>query len=131
LKAAVNAAATESKKARDELTTAYESLVKTLTMDKKITEAKAIRLENEAVATASGKERSGNATAQKQNANRDIKKVAYLSDLRERDVVVGWGRLGKQWRSRLSSGQHRRGRAETRKRVVAAPEKRRDFKGDI
>lgn len=51
-KAAVVAAVSECKKAREELTKTYEAVIKSLTIDKKIDEAKAARTEKEAIADA-------------------------------------------------------------------------------
>ena len=51
-KSAVNAAVADYKKAKDELSKAYEAVVTALTMEKKITEARAARTEKEAIADA-------------------------------------------------------------------------------
>ena len=51
-KMAVSAAVVEYKKAKDELSKAYEAVVTALTMEKKITEARAARTEKEAIADA-------------------------------------------------------------------------------
>lgn len=51
-KTAVSAAVADYKKARDEVSKAYEAVVKSLTMEKKIAEAKAVRDENETLKIA-------------------------------------------------------------------------------
>ena len=51
-KTAVSAAVADYKKAKDELSKAYEAVVTALTMEKKITEARAARTEKEAIADA-------------------------------------------------------------------------------
>jgi hypothetical protein len=80
-KAAVNTAAADYKNARDELSKAYEAVVKALTIEKKITEAKAVRDELSTVDTrrADGTEGAG----------------VFLADLQEINVSVGWGGFGK------------------------------------
>jgi hypothetical protein len=58
MRAAVTAAATDYKKAREEIAKAYDSVVKTMTMEKKIAEAKALRDEREdSVMRALGKDK--------------------------------------------------------------------------
>ena len=80
-KTAVIAAAADYKKASDELTKAYEAVVKALTIEKKITEAKAVRDELSTVDTrrADGTEGAG----------------VFLADLQKINVSVGYGVFGK------------------------------------
>ena len=54
-KATVSAAVANYKKAREELTEAYESVMKALTMDKKITDAKSVREELQSLGKAANK----------------------------------------------------------------------------
>jgi len=77
-KTAVRAAAADYNKASDELTKAYEAVVKALTIEKKITDAKAVRDELSTVDTRRA-EGAG----------------VFLADLQEINVSVGWGGFGK------------------------------------
>ena len=93
-KAAVSSAASEYKKAREELTKAYEAVVKALTMDKKIADAKAVRGEWLAMSEAK-KEEATTSTASSiaEKATGELQKVVFLSDLEEQmvSVTVGGG----------------------------------------
>jgi hypothetical protein len=80
-KATVSAAVAEYKKAREELTNAYEAVVKVVTTEKKIKDARAVK--NELAELLSG--------TQAQAALEAV----FLSDLQERDVFVGHGAFGK------------------------------------
>ena len=65
-KTAVNAAVADYKKAKDELSKAYEGVVTALTMEKKITEAKAVRDETQSLVDTPAKSRNVD-TAAEQN----------------------------------------------------------------
>jgi hypothetical protein len=91
-KAAVSAAVAEYKNAEEELSKTYEAVVKSLTMAQKIAEAKAVRnelLSIQKMATI------GDEDAKQTGSKTRKKEAVFLSDLQERDVVVGWGRYGK------------------------------------
>jgi hypothetical protein len=80
-KAAVSEAVADYKKAIEELGEAYEAVVKALTMDKKIPEAKAVREEFRSL--------------DKRHAAKPEESVVFLADLQEQKVIVGWGTFGK------------------------------------
>lgn len=93
-KAAVGAAVTDCNEAREELTKAYETAVKALTMEKKIAEAKAVR--NEMLVISTEKRVVPVPPAPPEDGGKNPR-VFFLSDLEEQDVSVpvpGWG-LGK------------------------------------
>jgi hypothetical protein len=84
MKAAVSAAVADCKRAKDELTKAYEAVVKALTMEKKIADAKAVRGELRLL------KGEGEPVPDK------AAQVVFLSDLPEIDAVVGYGEFGKR-----------------------------------
>ena len=85
-KAAVGTASSDYKKAKEELVKAYEGVVKALTMEKNIAEAKAVRDELK---------RLSETTAPNQQDSKPAIVQIFLSDLQERDAVVGYGEFGK------------------------------------
>jgi hypothetical protein len=96
-KATVNAALGDYKKAREELGKAYESVVKALTMEKKIAEAKAVRGElagftSPKPSTATHEEKPGKQTSGTLFVSCDDKVTIWF-----RDKIVGkssqWGQL--------------------------------------
>lgn len=82
-KTVVSVTVATCKKAKDELGKAYDAVVKTLTRDKKIVEAKAVRSEWSAVGPQQAK------------LEPRVDKKVWLSDLQERNTFVGYGTLGK------------------------------------
>lgn len=95
-KTAVSAAVADYKKAREELTKVYEAVVKNLTMEKKIAEAKAVRNEMLVVSTAKKDEAAPPAAPEGGGKiHRGFKEALFLSDLEEQNPVVGWGAFGK------------------------------------
>jgi tetratricopeptide (TPR) repeat protein len=86
-KAAVSSAASEYKKAREELSKAYETVVKALTMDKKIAEAKAARDEARILFNdvAAGGEKSP--SGPKMAPHLQILEAKYGADRRWKDVT--------------------------------------------
>ena len=95
LKAAVNAAAGEYKKAKDELINAYEAVVKSLTIEKKIANAKTAREESRALDITTDKAVSASGSPVERGSKEAGRRVAFLADLPEKDAVVGYGNLGK------------------------------------
>lgn len=93
-KAAVSSAASEYKKAREELSKVYETVMKNLTMEKKIADAKAVRGEWLAM-SEDKKEEATTSTASSiaEKATGELQKVVFLSDLEEQmvSVTAGWG----------------------------------------
>jgi hypothetical protein len=87
-RAAVNATVTDYKKAKEILIKAYESVIKSLTMEKKIAEAKAARNEKEKIDLSK-------VTVRNQHGGKPPLVKIFLSDLQERDTAVGWGEFGK------------------------------------
>lgn len=79
-KAAASAAATDAKQAREELTKAYEAVVKSLTTEKKIAEAKRVR--DELLLACGNKQGDGEP------------QEVFLSDLQAQNVGVGFGVFG-------------------------------------
>ena len=95
-KAAVNATASGYSRAKQGLSKAYEAMTKSLTKEKKITEAKAARAELRMLAdTQSSRASVGETTPnkpQKQVPQRP--KEIFLADLTEQNVSVGFGKFG-------------------------------------
>ncbi len=92
-KAAVNAAVADFKKAKDKLAAAYESVVKGLTMEKKIAEAKAVR-DQSRVVMAPEKSKDAASSPISRIDGQEKNNVVFLSDLEERHVNItaghGW-----------------------------------------
>lgn len=93
-----------TERAKADLGKAYESVVKALTVDKKIAAAKAVRSEWTAVSSRMEKpadRKSHRAAINQPKISSEVEHGAtdrdavYLSDLQERDVVVGAGKFGK------------------------------------
>lgn len=101
-KTAASAAATDLKKAREELTKGYEAVVKSLTTEKKIAEAKRVRDE---LLLALGDKRGDGEPPAPQPAQE-----VFLSDLPAQNVFVGFGVFGTggnlgYWKGRRISVQ--------------------------
>jgi hypothetical protein len=95
LKAAVNFVEIEFMQAEARLTKAYEALVKSLTKDKKVADARKTRDEIVAVKRAAKGNTAPHNQPQNQRGPANRKPPVFLSDLQEKDVVVGWGHFGK------------------------------------
>lgn len=80
VKSAVAAATSGFQRAKGDLLKGYESAWRSLTTEKKFVEAKAVRDESTAIRDAPGMPESA---------------VVFLSELQERDVVVGYGGFAK------------------------------------
>jgi hypothetical protein len=94
-KATVSVAAANYKKAKEELIKAYEAVVKALTMEKNIADAKAVRDEARAI-MASSKALSKAVAAAGEAVDKKLQADSeFLCNLGERDVIVGYGTLGK------------------------------------
>ena len=105
-KAAVNAAVADYKKAKDDLAKAYESVVKSLTMEKKITEAKAVR-EEARLLNAGGQAPSPDGNGKKDELPTDRldkpKRVLVIADPRiEQEAAV---RASKKYKLRLEGAK--------------------------
>ena len=85
-KAAASAAATDAKQAREQLTKAYEAVVKSLTTEKKIAEAKRVR--DELLLACGNKQGDGEPPSSPPTQE------VFLSDLQAQNVFVGFGAFG-------------------------------------
>ena len=85
----------EYAKAKNMLEGAYAATVKALTKANRIVEAKKVREEiiNVKRVADKGSAKIDSSVAQQERS--PAKKVVFLSDLHEKDVVVGWGHFGK------------------------------------
>jgi hypothetical protein len=98
-RAVASAAATELKAAKDSLEEAYGTVVKALTREKKIAEAKAVRSEAKAITNPAVGDPTRPVMAEipreeDSNAKAEGSSV-FLSDLPEQEVFVGFGSFGK------------------------------------
>lgn len=98
-KAVVSGAMTNFKRAEDDLLEAYESVVKTLTMEKKIADARAVRSEARAIVAADKSDLQSSVLPHKSERSPSDDKTkgaaVFLSDLPEQDAKVGFGSFGK------------------------------------
>lgn len=94
-RAAVTNAVIELTKAKDRLSKTYDAVVKVFTKEKKVAEARKARDEIANVTRAADKSTAKAGVAEPHKARSRVKKVVFLSDLDEQDVVVGWGHFGK------------------------------------
>jgi hypothetical protein len=95
IKAAVSSAVTDYKKADDSLAKAYELVVKTLTMEKKISEAKAVRRESNDVRRRQERGRSAAGSSERGQENNQPAQARG-----RKWTLVLWNTHNSHWRDR-------------------------------
>jgi hypothetical protein len=95
VKAAVSVAVADYKKAKEALDKAYEAVVKALTVEKNIADAKAARDEARMITASTEPPGKAVGVAGEAVGKEPQGDIVFLCDLQERDALVGFGNLGK------------------------------------